>query len=311
MKRRAIGLIIALLAVLCAGSAVILGWRAAGQAAHRPLSEPETLTLTATDAAYVSPTSLTEITGASLEVTDTITAVASTDYPSIAIWDVRTSVSDPAGHEQLEPMARTVVFDRKTAELVDCCGGNIDGDALIRQSGIAGWAFPVGTRKQAYSVFDTVLYKPVPVTFSGTEMVDGIPAYRFTEDISAAAAGYSTLSSTDPELYSVHRVYWVDPQTGMLLSVSENEDLYLVSPASGSVITHLLRADLHPTPATVRRLASQDARGRDAIARLARARLALFALAGVLLLSAAGLLASGAGSALPRRLRPARAPGGQ
>jgi hypothetical protein len=155
-------------------------------------------------------------------------------------------------------------------------------------------------------VFDTVLNQPVPVTYSGTGTVDGIPAYQFTEDIAAARAGYSTLSSTDPQLYSMHRVYWVDPQTGMLLSLSEDQDLYLVSPASGSVVTHLLRADLHATPATVRRLARQDARVRHEIARTADARLVLFGVAGALAAAAGVLLARRPGTGSLRRL-----PGGQ
>jgi hypothetical protein len=311
MRHRATGLTLALLAAFCAASAVILGWRIAGQATARPLSGHETLTLTATRASYFSPARLTEITGAGLEVTDTITAVAGTGYPSIAVWDVRTSMYDTASHQQLEPASRTVAFDRGTAVLVDCCGGNINGNALIRQPGIAGWAFPVGTRKQAYAVFDTVLDKPVPVTYSGTETVDGIPAYRFTEHVSAARDGYSPLSSTDPELYSLYRVYWIDPRTGMLLNVSENEDLYLVSPADGSVVTHLLRADLHTTQATVRRLASQDARDRDGIARLAGARLALLGMTCVLVLGACYPLARGLGTESLRRLPSSRSPGGQ
>ena len=222
--------------------------------------------MTAADASYFSPTKLTEITGAGVEVIDTFTAVASTGYPAIAIWDVRRSMYDTTNHQQLEPVSRTVVFDRRTAQLINCCGGNINGDALIRQAGIAGWAFPAGTRKQTYYVFDTVLNKPEPATYSGTETVDGIAAYTFTQDIPVAKAGFSPLSPTDPELYSMHRVYWVDPEVGMLLNVTESEDLYLVTPTTGAVVTHLFRADLHTTSATVRRLASQDARSRHQIA---------------------------------------------
>lgn len=311
MKRRATGLLLAGLAAglaaCCAASAVALGWRIPGQAAARPLSEGETATLTAAHASYFSPTRLTEITGAAIEVTDTITAGASPGYPAIAVWDVHRSVYDTTHHQQLEPMSRTVVFDRKTAELINCCGGNINGNGLIRQDGIAGYAFPVGTGKQTYYVFDAVLDKPEPVAYSGTDTVDGIATYRFAEDVSAANAGFSPLSSTDPELYTMHRVYWVDPETGMVLKVTENEDLYLVHAGTGSVATHLFSADLHATPGTVGRLASQDARARDEIARVAKARLVLFGVAGGLVLAAGCLLALGAGRTWLRR----RSPGGQ
>jgi len=310
MKRRAIGLLLAGLAAglaaCCAASAVVLGWRIPA----RPLSERETATLTAARASYFSPTRLTEITGAAIEVTDTITAGASPGYPAIAVWDVHRSVYDTTNHQQLEPTSRTVVFDRKTAELINCCGGSINGNGLIRQDGIAGYAFPVGTGKQTYYVFDAVLDKPEPVAYSGTDTVDGIATYRFTEDISAANAGFSPLSPTDPELYTMHRVYWVDPETGTVLKVTENEDLYLVKAATGSVATHLFTADLHTTPATVGRLASQDAHGRNEIARVASARLVLFGAAGGLALTAGCLLVLlvlGAGRTWLRR----RSPGGQ
>jgi hypothetical protein len=315
MRRRAAGLTLAGLAVVCAASAVVLGGRIAGQLTERPLNGRETVTLTAARASYVSPARLTEITGAAMEVTDTITAAASTGYPAIAIWDVHRSVYDTTNHQQFEPMSRTVVFDRKTAELVNCCGGSIDGNGLIWQDGIAGYAFPVGTRKQAYSVFDAVLDKPEPVAYSGTDMVNGIPAYRFTEEISAANAGFSPLSSSEPELYSMDRVYWVDPETGTLLKVTENEDLYLVNAATGATVTHLFDANLRTTPATVGRLASQDARSRDEIALMARARLAALGTAGGLALLAgcllAGPLLARSLRAGARRLRRSRSPGGQ
>ena len=316
MSRAVTSVLLAGLAVACAVSAVILGWRFAGQAAQRPLGGQETATLTATGASYLSPTRLAEVTGASIEVTDTITPVANADYPALAIWDVRTSTRDTTSSQQLAPVSRTVVFDRRTAELVNCCGGNINGDAFIPQGGIAGWAFPVGTGRQTYDVFDTVLDKQEPVRYSGTEMIDGILAYQFTEDISGAKAGFSPYSSKDPELYSMHRVYSVDPQTGMLLNIAEDEDLYLANPATGAVVTHLFRADLRATPATVAGLARQDARIRNAIELGVNARRGLFGIACVLTLGATVLLvgrpkAGARATRLPRRPRSSGSPGGQ
>ena len=311
MKSYLTGLTLAGLAVLLAASAVVLGWRIAGQASDRSLSDHETVTLTAAGASYFSPTRLAEITNAALVETDTITAAASGGYSAIAVWDVRESVYDATNDQQLEPTSRTVAFDRESAELVNCCGENIDGDGLIWQDGIAGYAFPVGTRKQTYDVFDTVLDKPEPFAYSGTDIVDGMPAYRFAENISAAKAGFSALSSADPQAYSMHRVYWVDPEPGMLLKVTENEDLYLANPTTGSPVTQLFQADLQTTPATVERLASQDAGRRGEIALLANARLVLFVVACGLALLAGCLLVRRAGRRLGRRLLPSRSPDGQ
>jgi hypothetical protein len=291
MTRHVTGLIAAGLAVVFAASAVILGWRAAGRAAGAPLSEQVTATLTATGASYFSPTRLTEVTGANIEVTEAITGATSAGYPGIAIWDVFRSVYDTINHQRLEPMSRTVVFDRKTAELINCCGASINGNGLIQQSGIAGYVFPADVRKQTYDVFDTVLDQPEPFAYSGTDTVDGIPAYRFTENISGAYAGFSPLSSADPELYSIRRVYWVDPETGAVLKVTENEDLYLVNPPTGAAVTHLFRANLSMTPSTVARLASRDARDRNEIALAGTVRILFFCIAGAFAVTAACLLA--------------------
>ncbi|MGH3248211.1 MAG: porin PorA family protein [Trebonia sp.] len=314
MNRLATALVLTGLAACCAAAAVTVGGHAAGRAADRPLGGQQTVTLTAAHASYLSPTTLKEVTDADIEVTDTITPAGGAGYPAVAIWDIHRSSYDTTSHQQLAPMSRTVAFDRTTAGLVNCCGGNINGDALIRQSGIAGWAFPVGTRKQTYDVFDPVLGQPEPATYSGTDTVDGILAYQFTEVIPATKAGFSPLSATDPKLYALRRRYWVDPETGMLLDVTENEDLSLVSPATGSVVTHLFRADLDATPATVAQLASQDARTRDEIARASDARLALFGVA--VLLALLALLAGwpvvrGRGTGRQRRRPAARSPGGR
>jgi hypothetical protein len=291
MTRHATGLIAAVLAAFAAASAVFLGWYAAGQAAEVPPGEQVTATLTAAHASYFSPTRLKEITGANLEVTEAITGNTSVSYPGIAIWDVLRSVYDRTNHQRLEPMSRTLVFDRKTAELVNCCGGSVNGNGLIWQSGIAGYVFPPGTRKQTYDVFDTVLDEPAPFAYSGPDAVDGVPAYRFTENVSGAYAGFSPLSSAEPELYSVRRVDWVDPETGAVLKVTEDEDLYLVDPATGTAVTQLFDANLSTTPATVARLVSQDARARNEITLVGAVRILSFCLAGAFAVTAAFLLA--------------------
>jgi hypothetical protein len=311
MKRHAVSLMLLGFAVAFAASGLIIGWRTGGRASERLLGGQQTAVLTAAGATYLSPTTLREVTGAGIAVTIAITPLASTDYPALAVWDVRTSTVDTTNDQQLEPMARTVVFDRATAELVNCCGGNINGDAFITQDGIAGWAFPVGTRKQTYDVFDTVLDNQEPVRYSGTEVIDGIAAYKFTEDISGAKAGFSPLSPKYPELYSMHRVYWVDPQTGMLINLSENEDLYLARPATGAVVTHLFRADLHATPASAAALTNQDAGIREEVALGVNACRALLAAACALALTAGCLLARRPLAQLARRPRPSRPPGGQ
>jgi hypothetical protein len=302
--RQVIGLTISGLAIACAAIAVVLGGHLAGQRARSPASERETITLTAARASYLSPTRLAEITGAAIEVTDTIRGAAEAGFPQIAVWTEVSSGYDTTNRQPLEPMSRTFAFDRTTAELVNCCDQNINGNAVIPQRGIAGWVFPRTTRKQTYDVFDTTLDEPEPFAYSGTDTVGGIRAYKFEENISAAPAGFSLLSKAEPELYSMHRTYWVDPATGALLKISENEDLYLVRPRTGATVTDLFAADLSTTPATVASLVRQDTRGRAAGTAAEHDPLLFLGLAGALAAAAEVLSAFGAGGrAVPRPSR--------
>ena len=49
--------------------------------------------------------------------------------------------------------------------------------------------FPIGTQQQTYDVFDTNLKKPMPFDYSGTDTVNGIQAYRFTEVVAPTQNG--------------------------------------------------------------------------------------------------------------------------
>lgn len=264
--RRITGLILAGLGAFLVVLTVILPGYIASQVVRFPLDADETATLTATGAAYLSPVKLTEVTGANIEVTERITGVPGAGNASIAVWNVYSSVYDRTNHQQLEPSLRTFAFDRRTAELVNCCDESVNGNSAVIQSGIAGYVFPIGTQKQTYDVFDATLGQPAPFAYGGTDTVDGIQAYRFAENVSAAKLGVSTLSPTEPEFYSTHLTYWVDPATGGLLKISENEDLYLANPATRAVLTHVFDAALRTTPATVASLVAQDTGTRDKLA---------------------------------------------
>jgi hypothetical protein len=302
-----IGLAVSGLAVACVAIAAAAGWPGAGQATQSLAIERATITLTAAGASYLSPTRLTEVTGADIRVTDTIRGAAEDGFPAIAVWHEVNSAYDTTNRQPLEPTSRTFAFDRTTGELVDCCDQNLNGNAAVPQRGIAGWAFPRPTRKRTYPVFDPTAGAPEPLAYSGTAEVGGIRAYRFEENISAAPAGFSLLSTTDPQRYSVHRTYWVDPATGALLKLSENEDLYLIRPFSGAIVTHVFTADLTTTPASVASLVRQDTRARIAGAPARGDRLLFLVLAGGLAVAAEILSAFAPGGGVASR--PARGAG--
>ncbi len=128
--------------------------------------------------------------------------------------------------------------------------------------------FPIGAKPATYDVFDTALDRPEPFGYGGTAAVDGIEAYRFVEDVPPIRLGYSPLSSTQPEYATIHRVYLVDPATGVVLNVNEYQKSYLEDPATGAQTTVLYGGDLQATPASVRAMVRLDAAERSKISLL-------------------------------------------
>lgn len=298
---RTIGLILAGLGAFLIVIAIVLPTYIAGQVIKFPLNEYETATLTATNASYFSATKLTQINGANLEATYTIKGNAAAGNSSTAVWDEFSYVYDTTHKLPVEPMSRTFAFDRKTAELVNCCGASVNGNSSIRQSGIIGYVFPFNTQPKTYMVFDITLNRPEPFVYSGTDTVQGLRTYKFVETIPPTKIGFSQLSSTQPEYYSIRLAYWVDPDTGALLAVNEDQDQYLVNPITNARTTTLFKADLVTTPATVKKVVGLDNSGRDKITLLETIL--------PLILGIVGALAIVAGFLLSRSPRQAAQPG--
>jgi hypothetical protein len=291
VTRQLAGLVLAGLAAFFAVSAALPGWPIAGHSPQASADGHQVQTLTASGATYLDPVTLTDVAGAHIQVTRAITATASTYNSSLASWTVYTTTFDTDRQLQLEPKSRTLVFNRRTAQLVTCCYASINGNGLIRQSGVAGYAFPAGARKQTYQVFDDVLDSPEPFRYAGQGTIDGIPVYRYAESVAAAPAGYLLVPFRDPVRYTAFRVYSVDPETGAVLATTEHEDLYLDQPLAGASVTRLFDATLSTTPATVAMLARQDQSVRREVVLAARIRLAFAATAGLFAVLAGFLLA--------------------
>jgi hypothetical protein len=206
------------------------------------------------------------------------------------VWQEFSAVNDTTNHVQVELMKRQFAFDRRTAQLVPCCGENVNGDSSIRQTGVIGYVFPIGTQKQTYQVFDTTTNKTEPFKYSGTNTVHGIQTYEFVEDVAPVKVGFSPLSATDPEYYTIHLVYSVDPETGALLAVDEHQTEYLINAITGARTTTLFDADLVTTPATVTAVVALDSNGRNKITLLETILPLVLGIVGALLVAGGFLL---------------------
>jgi len=248
--------------------AVVLPTYIVGQVVKFPLSEYETATLTGTGMSYFSATKVATVTGVDVRATYTIKGDPAAGSSSTAVWNEFSYVYDTTNKQPVQMMTRRFAFDRKSAELINCCGANVNGNSHIRQSGVVGYVFPMNTQPKTYQVFDTTLNKPVPFTYAGTATVGGIKTYKFVENVPPTKIGFSPLSSTQPEYYQIRLTYWVDPDTGALLNVNEDQKVFLRDPATGAQTTVLFGGDLQATPASVAQIVKLDSDGRNKLSLL-------------------------------------------
>src|SRR5581483_4742713 len=105
----------------------------ANQVIKFPLNEYETATLAASNASYFSAGTLAEKTGVTMQATYTIKGDGPKGSSSTAVWNEYAYVYDLTNHQPVQQMTRTFAFDRKTGQLVNCCGASVNGDTSVQQ----------------------------------------------------------------------------------------------------------------------------------------------------------------------------------
>jgi hypothetical protein len=297
--RRVIGVMLAVLGAVLIAVAILLPTWISGQLVKFPLSENQTAVLTGSNASYLNATTLKEQTGVTIQATYTIKGEPGKGSSSTAVWDETSSVDDLTNHRSIQQTTRTFAFDRRTGQLVDCCGANVNGNASIRQTGYSGVVFPFGTQKQTYQVFDTTLSRPMPFVYAGTTTVGGIAVYEYVENVPAtqfttqvvpgAMLGSKTAVIRAPLFDQEHVINYVDPETGALLNVNEHQTVTLHNPATGATALVLYDADLTATPASLSQIVALDSSGRSEITLVETILPLVFGIAGGIAL-VAGLI---------------------
>jgi Porin PorA len=302
--RRVIGVVLAGLGVVLIAAAVSLPTWVSSQFIKFPLDVNETAVLDASNASYLSAATLKVQTGVTIQATYAIKGDPAKGNSSVAVWKQTSSVEDITNHRSIQQTTRTLAFDRRTGQLVNCCGANVNGNASVAQTGLAGYVFPFGTQKQTYQVFDTTFNRTVPYVYSGTATVGGIQTYVFVQDTPAtqfatqtvpgSMLGLTTAVVHAPLFNKQHIVYYVDPETGALLDVSNHQTVTLHNPDTGAQALVLYDADLKATPATVSHTVALDSSGRSELALIETTLPLVFGIAGgVALLAGAFLVLRG------------------
>jgi hypothetical protein len=299
--RRVTGLTLAGLGVVLIAAAISLPTWVSSQFIKFPLSENQTAVLQASNASYFSAATAKPLNGVTIQATYTIKGEPGKGNSSVAVWEQTNSVSDITNHRSVQQTTRTFAFDRRTGQLVDCCGANVNGNASIRQTGYSGVVFPFGTRKQTYQVFNTTLNRPLPFVYAGTATVGGIQTYEFVEDIPAtqfttqavpgSMLGVKKQVVRAPLFDQEHVINYVDPETGALLNVNERQTVTLRGPGAGGRALVLYDADLTVTPASLSQIVALDSGGRSEITLVETTLPLVFGIAGGVALLAGAFLA--------------------
>jgi Porin PorA len=290
--RRVAGLVLSALGAFLIVLALLTRFVVVGEAVKFPLNEKSISTLTASNASYFSPSKLHELTGVTLQDTVTVEGDNASGNTSRAVWNEFSYVYDKTNRLTYDYSTERLAFDRRTGELINCCGAAIGTNSSVHLSG-QGFVWPIGAQQQTYQYFDTTLLKPEPAAYAGTAVVDGLTTYKYTETVLGDKSGTQTLPGSlvnDPTAQSVTlneydqatTTFYVDPASGAPVKEVSDEHLYLQN--GGAEALDLLKANFVTAPSSIAAAVS-NAKSKDSEIELVTVILpVVFALVGLILL---------------------------
>jgi len=228
---------------------------------------------------------------------------------NLAIYDSFLRVEDNAGVVVSAATIR-VAFDRVSSELSNCCGANYDG-LEVDFTGINPLKFPMFTQQQDYNFFDASLAEAVPISFVGTEELEGLTVYRFEQQIEVTQIGFLAVPGPlvgspaatyqAARWYANSRVLWVEPTTGSIVKGEERQVQTLRGPDNTDQIT-VIDAVLGTTASEITEGVDQ-AKSQAALISLLQTTVPIAALILGLILLAVGIaLLATSRNASPRRV---------
>lgn len=210
-------------------------WYAYPRVAVAPAAQKSVTTLVGPDATIFDIATLSEIQ------TDLVTKVrtvgdtrAAEKTDGAVVYVNSTSTTSSDGVLRGGDVER-MTFDARTAEAIPNSGDFISEtegvETPIEHEGLLA-KFPFQTEKKTYEFWDGSLKKAVPIEYLGEEKVEGLTTYKFEHSVEATQIGtreipLSLLGETGegnveaPEMYSVVRTLWVEPETGAVIKRTE------------------------------------------------------------------------------------------
>ncbi|MDH2427906.1 DUF3068 domain-containing protein [Sphaerisporangium sp. TRM90804] len=224
--RRGAGLALVVLGAFLLTGAALVRFYVAERVPAARLDHYAVVATEAAGATYFDPATVSVRTG-TVRGTTTIRGDAGQGGDGFAVWDSFTALVAADGAPVLYFEERAA-HDRRTGEAVSCCG-EFAGDRGPAAHRGQVFAWPHGTQKRTYQVWDGLTERAYPARFDGADTVDGLAVYRF---VSAVPPTPGQTRALPPKLLGAEgeddvpvtlwtgaaRTYWVEPLTGTVVN---------------------------------------------------------------------------------------------
>lgn len=236
---RRIGLILVGLGAFLLVTAVLVKFYAYPKLAVAPKNQDSVTVLSGPGATIFDTSSLKEITTDLTTKVRTIGDVEEADKEgnNVVIWYSKSSTKSSDGIVRSRSTDK-VAFDATSGEAVNCCGEYVETDEgdpqPMEHKGLLV-KFPFNTQKQTYDWWDDNIYQAVPIKFIGTDTVEGLNLYKFQHTIEPTETSTIDLplsllgepgdaTVTAQQMYSNVRTLWVEPETGVIIKRTEEQN---------------------------------------------------------------------------------------
>lgn len=276
--RRAISLVLATLGIFAIALGLLLRVYAYPKLAVAPLDPQSTTIARGTGMTVFYAGDLKQRTNVTLTATRRIQGkIDSPDAKingSVAVWEMGLVTEDETG-TVVDAVDQGVCVDRRTARAVTpCTDQQINKDTTAQATGLQ-YKFPFDTHKHDYLFYDVVIRQAPPMHFTGEEILDGLPVYRFVQTVPATkigaydvpanlAGGTGSATVNAARMYQTVRTVWVEPYTGSIVKGQEQQRQFLRGP-DGQAGTVLLDGTLTFTPDTVTAQVADAKRNRASV----------------------------------------------
>ncbi|GAB3479283.1 PorA family protein [Nocardiopsis coralliicola] len=256
--RRTVAAVCIALGVFCLVLAPLMRFWLAGALMKTPMDYYSEQVNRGENVTYFSIEELELVEDATVEAYSTVRADVAASDDDVVVWDQFTWIEDTERDFAIQSSSRRAGHDRVTGEAVDCCDAAINEEPTP-QSGQA-WKFPFDVEQKDYEFFDTTAKETYPIEFDGEETIDGVETYKFVQEVEPTKIGERELprSLVDmegdgdvvaDEMYSVTRTYWIEPNSGSPIQLSE--DQHRGAEVDGEEVLVLFDGDLRSDQETI------------------------------------------------------------